>query len=265
MKVRAWILVMVAFWGNANIAVAQESSHRNQNVVAASDARAFAVRLQRAVANGDRGAVAELFRYPMRVPVPGLIYPVFVSNRSALLRLYDAFFTPLMRCAITDSRVPTLGDPKPRYPLLASTGVLSLAGGRIVAERSDGNYRITRMSVFGDAPVKSGSRRQVALRWDQGEEQFAGRIGHEGVDIYIIAARRGDLLKAQIEDFPGRAISMQMVEGGSGKVVHGAATEYARTWIAPLKEAGEYHLKVIRHGSPCDPAVTYLLTLRLTR
>ena len=98
-----------------------------------------------------------------------------------------------------------------------------------------------------------------------GETQFAGRLSGSGVDAYTITVRKGDLLQARIERFPGRSLQLCVTEQKTGRVVPGAQVEFARTWAARVPEAGDYRVDVVRRAAYCDPSVTYLLTLGLRR
>src|SRR5262245_53680386 len=87
---------------------------------AAGDNEAFVGGLRRAVARIDRTAVAAMVQYPMRVLAGGV--PIPVSDRAALVKMYDLFFTPDMRCAIE------------RGPLADTAEGLSIGGGTVWAQ-----------------------------------------------------------------------------------------------------------------------------------
>jgi hypothetical protein len=89
--------------------------------------------------------------------------PVYVKDRDALEQMYDLVFTPHLRCAVVESREPVAGKAQPKHALLLARGVVSLAGGRVIAERAQGKYLITRLTSFGDTSTRLGKPRLVAF------------------------------------------------------------------------------------------------------
>lgn len=206
--------------------------------------RAFAARLQDAVRTQDRAAVAELLRYPARVSVHLRPQLVYVEDRAALLGMYDMVFTPQLRCAIVTSREPSAGEVAPKYGLLLARGVVSLASGRIIAERSGRGMLITRLTSFGDMSTRGGSPRQVAFDGSRREIQLAGRVAESGTDAYVVAARPRDLVEAKIDRFPDGTLTLRTTRVGGG----------------------DYRVEVVRQAKYCEPPVIpYLLTLTLKR
>jgi hypothetical protein len=204
--------------------------------------RAFAARLQDAVRAQDRAAVAELLRYPARVSVHLRPFPIYVEDRAALLQMYDMVFTPQLRCAVVTSQEPSAGEAAPKYGLLVARGVVSLAGGRIIAERSGRGMLITRLSSFGDTSTRGGRPRQVTFDGARREIQLAGRVAESGADAYVVAAKPRDLVEAKINGFPDGTLALQVtrVAGGDSRV------------------------EVVRRAKYCEPPVIpYLLTLTL--
>jgi hypothetical protein len=232
---------------------------------AGNPGEAFRDRLVEALDGGDRRQVAAMFSYPLRINVPTLPFPIPVDDATSMLQMYDMFFTPELRCAIEGSRVPQVGQPQPKYPLLTAEGVVTLGDGLVVAQQTPAGWRIARMTVIGHGGPVEGRREQVRLRGGAGQLQFGGRLSGNGTDTYTIAALQGDLLQARIERFPGRSLLMRVIELKTGNVVAGASTEYARTWAGRVPNTGDYRLEIVRRGAFCDPSVTYLLTLALRR
>jgi hypothetical protein len=228
-------------------------------------AEAFRARLVTALDGNQRRQVAAMFQYPIRVTVPALPYPIPVDDAAAMVKMYDLFFTPEMRCAIEESRVRRDGGAKPKYAMLVAEGVVSLADGRMVAERTASGLRITRLQVTGSGGPPAGRREKVGFRWGTGETQYAGRLSGNGVDGYTVVARKGDLLQVRIERFPGRSLQLRVTAEKTGQVMLGAQSEFARLWAARLPEAGDYRVDVVRRAAYCDPSITYVLTLALRR
>ena len=136
----------------------------------------FATELQRALRTGDRHAVTTLVRYPARVSVLQRPRPIYVKDRDALEQMYDMVFTPHLRCAVVDSREPVVGEPQPKHALLLARGVVSLAGGRVIAERAQGKYQITRLTSFGDVhPSRHPAPSDIRGRTTDGRARRTGR------------------------------------------------------------------------------------------
>jgi hypothetical protein len=203
--------------------------------------RAFATQLQDAVRAQNRDAVAQLLRYPARVSVHLRPFPLYVEDRATLLQMYDMVFTPQLRCAIVTGREPAAGEPTPKYPLLLARGVVSMAGGRIVAERSGRGMLITRVSSFGDTGTRGGAARQVTFDGQRREIQLAGRVPESGTDAYVVAARPRDVLDAKIDRFPDRTLELRVSRTGA-----------------------DYRVEIERRAAYCEPpTIPYLLTLKL--
>ena len=231
---------------------------------AATDGIGFQRELVQSLATGNRQAVARLFDYPMRVTVPGLPLPIAVRDAATVVSMYDSLFTPEMRCAIEQSRASSASAPAPKYALGVADGVITLAGGRVIAERRGAGFRITRFTVLGQ-PSAPRKPRHVVYGWGVGETQFAGTLGGGDVDGYVVSARKGDLLQARIERFPGRSLVLRVTHLPSKRIITGAPSEYARTWATTLDDDGDYRVDVVHAAGFCDPAVTYVITIGLRR
>jgi hypothetical protein len=232
-----------------------QSSMRNE--------RAFATELQRAFRTGDRQTVASLVRYPARVSVLQRPYPIYVKDRDALDQMYDLVFTPHLRCAVVDSREPVAGEPRPKHALLLASGVVSLAGGRVIAERTQGKYQITRLTSFGDTSTRLGKPRPVTFRSGQRTVEYGGRVAELGADAYIVVASAGDRLRASISGFPTGSLWLRVSRRGNDTFIDGGKVESA--WEARLTEAGEYLVEVVRRAPYCEPPVIgHVLSLSLS-
>jgi hypothetical protein len=225
--------------------------------------RAFATELQRALRTNDRQAVMSLVRYPARVSVyqkPRLIY---VKDRDALEQMYDMVFTPHLRCALVDSREPAAGEPQPKHTLLLATGVVSIASGRVIAERTQGKYQITRLSSFGDTSTRLGKPRPVTFAAGQRTVELGGRVAELGADGYIVAANAGDRLRAAISSFPAGSLWLRVSRRGTDRLLDGGGKGDS-LWEARLGEAGEYLVEVVRRAPYCEPPViSHLVSLSL--
>jgi hypothetical protein len=162
------------------------------------------------------------------------------------------------------SRIAKPGAPAPAYPLMIAGDVVSMAGGRLVAEKKSGAYRITRFTIFG-RPEEARKPQKVMYRWGDGEAQFSGRLSGGTSDSYVVTARSGDLLQARIERFPGRSLMLRVTQVATHRLIPGAPSEYARNWATRVDADGDYRVDVVHSAGPCGPEVTYLLTIGLRR
>jgi hypothetical protein len=262
------LLIRVVAWTAAIMAIATmtvdaqpsprppQSSLRNE--------RGFATELQRALRTGDRQTVTGLVRYPTRVSVRQRPYPIYVKDRDALEQMYDMVFTPHLRCAVVDSREPVAGQPQPTHALLLARGVVSLAGGRVIAERAQGKYQITRLTSFGDTSTRLGKPRPVTFAGGQRTAELGGRVAELGADAYIVVASAGDRLRAAISGFPTGSLWLRVSRRGSDTFLDGGGKGDS-VWEARLDEAGEYLVEVVRRAPYCEPPViSHLLSLTLT-
>ena len=215
-----------------------------------ADAHRFYKTLIDGVAAGNRRQVAQLFRYPLQVRVLGLNSRlVAVKDAAAMLQMYPLFLGPQFRCRI-------------EQPPLIADGVLSMAGGQVIAERIDGVFRLTRLTVALEAPARASAPVPVFLSL-YSKRQFGGRLAQDGVDRYVVTARSGERLSVSLERFPGRALGIRVYNQRTSQTLKGAATEYARVWRSNISEDGKYVVEIQRRGPYCAPDLTYLMTLAL--
>ena len=223
---------------------------------APAEAAAFVSRLAQAMSRRDRAAVADMVRYPLSASVSGVGVPI--ANRGQLINLYDGLFTAELRCLVEETAAKGTGA------LRIGGGGISFAGGNIRADQVDGGLKITRLSVPAATGVSAPAQpppRRVTMR--RGDVQYAGRLYGDGVDSYIVAARRGDVLQARIEQFAGRNAFVRVVEGKSGKPMDRAGSNAPRFTTVTIQEPGEYRVEVVRLAPYCLPSFTYLLTVTL--
>ena len=226
-----------------------------------SQAASFVTALARAMERRDRAAVAELIRYPASANVGGVGVPL--PNRTVFLQLYDSVFTAELRCLVDASA----GGKDIRV----AGGAVTFAQGRIRAENISGALKITRINVppaTGAAPPPPSKPQRVALRTMGAKTQFSGRLYGDGVDGYIVSLRKGDVVEARIEQFPGRSAALRIVEQKTGRSLDKPALKTSdgavpapRFWTDTIRETGEYRIEVVRLAPYCAPSFTYLLTV----
>ena len=261
------LMTRVIAWTAATITIATMTvgaqSPRRPTQSSMRSEREFATELQRALRTGDRQAVTSLVRYPTRVSVLQRPYPIYVKDRDALDQMFDMVFTPHMRCAVVASREPVAGQPQPQHTLLLASGVVSLASGRVIAERTQGKYQITRLTSFGDTSTRFKPR-PVTFASGQRTIELGGRVAEAGADAYLVVASAGDRLRAAISGFPAGSLRLRVSRRGSDRFLDDGGKR-DNVWEARLPEAGEYLVEVLRRAPYCDPPViSHLVSLTLT-
>jgi hypothetical protein len=230
-----------------------------------SDVAAFQRRLLDAFARGDRGAVAGMIRYRLVVDAGGLMIPI--GSRADLLRTWDAVFPPEVRCLIEQSAMPRPGHPPPKYAITVDSNGAFFGDGRVRVDRGADGLKITRMTLPpGYGSGLAGKPRPVLFRWGKGVATYRGRLSADNVDVYLVQARAGDLLNAQLERVSAKDASVRVVQQSGNKVLIAtgpAGSEQRRVWAGRVPENGEYRVEVARRGAYCDPAVNYQLKVTL--
>jgi len=228
------------------------------------EAEAFRQRLLDALGRGDRAAVAGMIQYRLIVEA-GFLIPI--GDRAELFRLWGIVFSPATRCLIEESRFPQPGTPPPKYAMRVEATGVTLGDGRIRAVRGSGGLKITHITLpsgWGDGA--GGRPRPVRFRWGKGRVTYAGRLSADNVDAYVVQARKGDLLNAQLQRVGADRASLRVVQLAGNRVIPSkgpAAADKRRLWAGPVPETGEYRIEVVRQGAFCDPPVSYQLTVSL--
>jgi hypothetical protein len=223
---------------------------------APADAAAFVKRLAQAMSRRDRPAVADMVRYPFAATVGGI--GVSVANRDQMITLYEGLFTAELRCLVEESAA------RGASAIRTGGGGITFAGGNLRADQIDGRLKITRLSVpaaKGIAAAPQPPPQRVAMR--RGDAQYSGRLYGDGVDVYVVSARRGDVLQARIEQFAGRNAMVRVVEHTTGKSLDKPGAAAPRFTTVAVQAPGEYRVEVVRLAPYCLPSFTYLLTITI--
>ena len=220
-------------------------------------AASFVSALTQALSRRDRAAVADMIRFPATATIGGIGVPL--RSRVEFLQLYDSVFTPDLRCMMDSGAAGTRVE----------RGAVTFAQGRIRAEDVSGALKITRISVppvTGKAPSSAKKTQEVVIQ--MGKRQFSGRLDGDGVDSYVITLRRGSVVQARIEQFPGRSAALHVVEQKTGRSLDRPALKTSdgqapapRIWSDTIREPGDYRFDVVRLAPYCAPSFTYLLTI----
>jgi hypothetical protein len=225
----------------------------------------FRQRLLDAFARGDRPAVAGMVRYRLVVDAGGLMIPIV--DRATLVKMWDVVFPSEVRCLIEGSGVPRPGRPPPKYAIRVDPGGVWYGDGRIRADRGPDGLKITRMTLppgFGSGAA--GKPRQVLYKWGKGLATYRGRLSAANVDVYLVQARAGDLLNAQLERVSVDQASLRVMQQTGNRSLSAAGpsgSDARRLWAGRVPETGEYRVEVVRRGAYCDPAVNYQLKVSL--
>jgi len=246
------------------VSVATLTSAAQVKPVQPNDAERFRVQLLDSFARGDRTAVAAMVRYRLIVDAGGLTVPV--TSPASLLQMWDVVFPPEVRCMIEQSAIPRQGQPAPKYAISVDSTGAFFGDGRVRVDRGADGLKITRLVLPpGYGSGLAGKPKKVLFRWGKGETTYRGRLSADNVDVYLVQARAGDLLSADISVRAERA-SVRVVQSSGNRVLPAAAPaggDVRRTWAGRVPENGEYHVEVVRHAAYCDPPVTYQLKVRL--
>ena len=222
---------------------------------AESRAAAFVSALAQAMARGDRAAVAEMVRYPLNASVGGIGIPV--ASRAELLKVYPSIFTAELRCVLDDSIA------RGASALSVDAGGVTFGNRRIHASEVGGAFKITSIDVPSATGVAAPPNPPAQRVTRRGVTQHSGRLYGDGVDTYIIPARRGDVVQARIEQFPGRSAAVRVVEQKTGKSLDRPGPAAPRVWNGTIQDPGDYRVEVVRLAPYCMPSFTYLLTITI--
>jgi hypothetical protein len=206
-----------------------------------------------------------MVRYRLVVDAGGLMVPIV--DRATLVTMWDVVFPPEVRCLIEGSGVARPGQPAPKYAMRVDSGGVWYGDGRIRADRGADGLKITRMTMppgFGSGAA--GKPRQVLFRWGKGLATYRGRLSADNVDVYLVQARAGDLLNAQLERVHADSASVRVVQQPGDRVLAStgpAASDRRRLWAGRVPANGEYRVEVARRGAYCDPPVNYQIKISL--
>jgi len=142
---------------------------------------------------------------------------------------------------------------------------VSFGNGSIRADRGPGGLKITNITLpSGYSTGLGGQPRRVAFKWGKGRVKYAGFLAADNVDVYLVQARQGDLLNAQLERVRVERASLRVVNSKDNRVLTPTAPgDPQRGWAGPVPESGEYRVEVVRRGAYCDPPATYQVTISL--
>ena len=172
-----------------------------------------------------------------------------------------------VECSGRGCSTPRAGQPAPKYAIRVDAGGGSFGDGRVRIDRGSDGLKITRLILpSGYGSGLAGKPRQVLFRWGKGTAAYRGRLSADNVDVYLVQARAGDLLNAQLERVRPEHASIRLVQQPGKRVLAAAGptgSDARRLWAGRVPETGEYRVEVVRLGAYCDPAVNYQLKVSL--
>jgi hypothetical protein len=234
----------------------------------------FVAALKRNVAKDDRKAVAAMIRYPILINTGAVRIPF--ADAGALVEGYQLVFSPELKSAIAQSGFVPPGQPSSKYQVLVSDRLMTLAGGYIGAEKFDGVFRITRMSLpdsgtGSGAPLapptggasRGGSARSPQRLTLQGRQRIAqerGTVSAGETQSYVVWAGQGQMLEARIDGVRGREVLLKIVNAKTGTPIDARASEGLRRWSGRIATGADYRIDVVR-GDSSAAAPDYLLVV----
>ena len=166
---------------SASQALAQEA--------AGSDVAAFVGALDRACRASDKAAMAGLVQYPLSVATSGIRIPI--ANREALLKSYDAVFTPGVCQAIAAAANGLKSGETSGAAVKVSTTGVAIGGQTVEASRVAGGLKVTRITA---AAVAAGNGAAGTAYKSRTNERIVPRPGRA-------TPVRGALAQGQKESF----------------------------------------------------------------
>ena len=233
---------------------------------------AFLTELQRAVASGDRQAVAAMIRYPLTVSIAGVGLRVPINDAADFLARYDDILTEPLRDEIARASVL----PQSARPQVGATpAALSIGSNLILIERVDGRPQIVSIAVpqvegggadrtasaSSSAPIPRAPRR-VSIRVGPRPTQVAGSLAIDAIDSYLVFVPKGQTLGVRLERVPPGTAAIRVAHGRTGAPLNPKMAE-GRFVSGMAADGAEYRIEVRRLSCEDAAPVPYMLSLTL--
>jgi hypothetical protein len=235
----------------------------------------FLDELKRHVARDNRDEVAEMIQYPILVNAGTLRIPI--ADSKALLERYDLIFSAELKTAIAQSAFQPPGSPRRRYAAAASSDAMTIAGGYVGAEKINGVFRITRISlanVGGDPAANNSSPREpVTARRTPGTPerltargrmrmaQATGTLAVGETRTYVIWAGQGQMLDVRVDGVQGRDILLRVSNARTGTHIDARAKAGVRRWSGRVSAGADYRIELARGDGAKTAARRYVLVV----
>ena len=232
---------------------------------AAADVAAFVNELHRACGRGDKAAMAGLVQYPLSVSTTGMRIPI--ANREALLKSYEAVFTPSVCEAIGAAQSGLKGGEA--AALKATANGVAIGGTVVEASRVGGSLKIVRVSA-GAAPAAAGAggsayklRTNERLMPRPGQVlPVRGALGQGQRESFLVNVQQGQLLSVRLTEVKPEEATATIVEADSGEPVDARAGTGVRAWNGRVKKSGDYRIQVARTGG-ADQTLGYTVSVQV--
>ena len=96
-----------------------------------------------------------------------------------------------------------------------------------------------------------------------GQTQLSGALGPKDRDLYVIAARKNQLLDVRINGVSGRDVVLHVVNVKSGAPVDQRAKDGVRVWTGRVPDEADYRIEVERTNPSGEPRLAYILVAAL--
>ena len=252
--------------------VAAVASVHAQLPAADAQLEAFLAELQRAVAAGDRQAVATMIRYPVMVSIAGAGLRVPINDAADFLTRYDDILTSSLRDEIARaSLLPEAG----RTQVGVTSAGLSIGSNLVVIGRVDGRLQIVSIAVpqaetGGAERTAPGSSpaaiprepRRVSIRVGPKPTQVAGSLAVDAIDSYLVFVPKGQTLGVRLERVPAGTAVIRVAHARTGAPLNPKMVE-GRFVSGMVTEGAEYRIEVRRLAVDETAPVPYMLALTL--
>jgi hypothetical protein len=230
-------------------------------------ARAFLAELKNAVGQDDHKAVAAMIQYPILINTGTLRIPF--ADPAALAERYDLIFSSALKATIAASAFAAPGQQRSPTTAVTSGTAMTIAGGYIGAEKIDGVFRITWISLpprdgaaappgpAGSLSPMSPARRaaprrgaeRLTVRGRLRTAQATGTLAAGETRSYVVWGGQGQLLDVRVDGVRGREILLRVVHARTGAPVDARAGEGVRRWSGRLSAGADYRIE-LKRGEP---------------
>ena len=223
---------------------------------------AFLSELQRAVSADDRRTVASLVHYPLTVLVGGFQVPL--ADATALLKSYDAVFTPDLQAVVAESGLARQGAPPPKYPARIVEDGMTIGAGYLWIQQFGNSYRIARVIVPTAGTIRPARRAATRVSFPNGlTSQLSGMLERrDETQTYLVKAQQGQSLRVSITGFRGTDATLK-VSDAKGAPLPGVTAPAARIWTGTVSENGDYRIEVVRSAPDTEPALLFVISVTL--
>jgi hypothetical protein len=219
---------------------------------AGADVAAFVGELSRACARGDKVAMAGLVQYPLSVSTSGMRIPI--ANRDALLKSYEAVFTPGVCQAVAAAQAGLKGGGDAAALKPTANGV-AIGGNVLEASRVGGALKVVRISAAAAPGAGGATGTAYKLRTNERLIPRPGRpmpvrgaLAQGQRESFIVNVQQGQLLSVRLAEVKGDEVTATIVEADSGEPVDARAGGGVRAWNGRVKKSGDYRIQVARTG-----------------